>query len=84
MGAALGGGYENTAELCPMKCGEAMNGPEKEEWEKAVEVEYEKMQKHNVFQAVNKEDLPQSIIIHLGHEEEVQWGEMSQNQWKGI
>ena len=34
VGAGVGGGFENTAELRPMKYGEAINGPDGEAWKK--------------------------------------------------
>jgi len=40
VGAGLGGGFANTAELHVMKYDEAMATDEKEQWEKAVEEEH--------------------------------------------
>jgi hypothetical protein len=41
VGAGIGGGFENTAELRPMKYSEAMNGPDKAKWQIAVDEEHE-------------------------------------------
>jgi hypothetical protein len=41
VGAALGGGFENTAELKPMKYDEAMETPDAEGWKIAVKEEYD-------------------------------------------
>ena len=46
VGAGLGGGFANTAELKPMKYQEAMNGPDKKHWKKAVLEEHERFKKH--------------------------------------
>ena len=35
-----------------------MTTVDKEEWEKAVKLEHEKMVKYNVFEKVNPEDVP--------------------------
>ena len=55
---ATGTNYGNTQELKVMNFKEAMATVDKEEWEKAVKVEFEKMVKYNVFEKVNPEDVP--------------------------
>jgi hypothetical protein len=45
IGAALGGGFENTQELHVKKYKEAMQGPDKQKWENAVFEEHERMVK---------------------------------------
>ena len=37
VGAGVGGGFENTAELKPMKYDQAINGPEAEAWKAKIE-----------------------------------------------
>ena len=56
-GAGIGGGFVHTSELLPMKYQEAMN-KDPEEWSAAVDKEHERMDKHKVFKAVNKKDVP--------------------------
>ena len=48
VGAGIGGGFGNTAELKPMKFKEAMKTPDKEHWLEAVEEEHDKMVKLKV------------------------------------
>jgi hypothetical protein len=45
VGAGIGGGFTHIQELIPMKYKEAMAGPEKVEWLKAIEEEYQRMVK---------------------------------------
>jgi hypothetical protein len=63
VGAALGGGFTNTAELIPMKYSEAMAGPDKKNWDKAVEEEYQRLVDHNVFKWVKRSDIPKDAKI---------------------
>jgi hypothetical protein len=63
VGAGIGGGFENTAELQPMKFNEAMNGPDKAKWQVAVDEEHERMEKYGVWQAVRRRDLPGAAKI---------------------
>ncbi len=52
-GAGLGGGFENTKELCMMnKYEEAITGSDAEEWKKEFDKEHERMVKHNTWVAV--------------------------------
>ena len=62
VGAALGGGFESTAELKVMKYDEAMRKDPKG-WEKAVKDEYGRMKKHSVFKFVKQEDVPSGATI---------------------
>ena len=57
VGAGIGGGFVHTSELLPMKYQEAMN-KDPVEWSAAVDKEHERMDKHKVFKAVNKKDVP--------------------------
>jgi hypothetical protein len=52
VGAALGGGFENTMELRPMKYDEAINGPDGEAWKVEIENEHARMVKNEVFEVV--------------------------------
>jgi hypothetical protein len=63
LGAALGGGFQNTAELRPMKYGPAMEGADKLNWSKAVDEEYERMVEHGVFQPVPRSEVPAGAKI---------------------
>jgi hypothetical protein len=51
VGAGIGGGFENTAGLKPMKYNEAMDEPDKAKWQIAVDEEHERMVKYRVWQA---------------------------------
>ena len=53
VGAAIGGGFDHTSELIPIKFKEAMTRPDKEEWLKSVQREYERMVEDGVLKAVN-------------------------------
>jgi len=54
VGAGLGSGFANTAELHVMKYDETMATDEKEQWKKAVKGEHGQMQKHKVFKPVER------------------------------
>ena len=58
VGAATMGGFDNTAELKPMKYDEAMKTKDAEGWKVAVKEEWERFGKYNVFQPVKREDVP--------------------------
>ena len=59
VGAGVGGGFENTAELKPMKYDQAINGPEAEAWKAEIQNEPDRMVKKNkVFQEVHRKGLP--------------------------
>jgi hypothetical protein len=57
VGAGLGGGFTNTAELRPMKYNEALNGPDHQKWQTAVNEEHNRMIKFGVWEAVRRGDL---------------------------
>ena len=63
VGAGIGGGFENTAELIPMKYNEAMAGPDREGWIKAVEDEHNRMLHHKVWTPVKRSDVPRGTKI---------------------
>ena len=61
VGAGVGGGFASTEELKPMKYDQAINGPDGEAWKEEIEHEYERMEKHGVFQAIDRSDLPPGV-----------------------
>ena len=63
VGAGLGGGFEHTSELHPMKYDEAMSKPDKDKWKKGVEEELQRMLKSKVFKAVPKSKVPPGAKI---------------------
>jgi hypothetical protein len=63
VGAALGGGFEHTAELRPMKFKEAMATKDKAKWLVAVKEEFDRMQDHKVFKLVAEQDVPKGAKI---------------------
>ena len=63
VGAGLGGGFTNTQELHVLKYDEAMAGPDKEQWAKAVEEEHDRMVQHQVFKPVPPEEIPKGAKI---------------------
>jgi hypothetical protein len=74
VGAGLGGGFQDTHELHVMKYEQAMNSKDKKSWVKAVDEEHSCMEKYKVFKTLHKSTQEsQGSIIHLGHEEEVEW-----------
>ena len=58
VGASLGGGFDNTNELKPMKYKVAMAGPDKKHWEVAVEEEKVRFDKSGAVQAEMRSNLP--------------------------
>ena len=50
--------YGYTAELNVINYKQAMATVDKEEWNKVIKVEYDKMVKYNVFKVINRKDLP--------------------------
>ena len=63
VGAGLGGGFHHTSQLIPMKCHEAMAGPDRHLWEEAVAEEGHKMLQHGTFLAVPREEVPPDAKI---------------------
>ena len=63
VGAGLGGGFTNTKELKVMKFKEAMASSDKDKWQTAVDKEHDCMKKHNVWKAVNAEDIPSNTTV---------------------
>ena len=62
VGAGVGGGFDNTAELKPMKYEKAIQGPDGEAWKKEIENEHNRMVAHGVFEPVHKDDLPNGVV----------------------
>jgi hypothetical protein len=63
VGAGLGGGFETTEELRPLKYDEAMATEDREKWTKAVEEEYKRMVDYSVFEPVPRSGLPDGAKI---------------------
>ena len=54
VGAGVGGGFENTNELKPMKYEQAINGPDGEAWKIEIDNEHDRMVKNGVFEVVTR------------------------------
>jgi hypothetical protein len=63
IGADIGGGFTHTSELKVMKFKEAMAGPDKKTWDKAVEEEHDKFVEYGVFETVKMEDVPKDAKV---------------------
>jgi hypothetical protein len=63
VGAAVGGGYDNTRELHVMTYEQAMRSPDMVKWNVAVDEEYWRMVDNNVFQESAREDVPSGTHI---------------------
>ena len=63
VGAGIGGGFQNTKELHVMKFKEAMNTPDRKQWEGAVEKEHDNMMKYSVWTPVKLQDLPEGTKV---------------------
>jgi hypothetical protein len=63
VGASIGGEFENTMELKPMKYKEAINRPDRKAWEKEIENEHERMVKNNAWEPVQKSLLPKGTKV---------------------
>jgi hypothetical protein len=63
IGAGIGGGFENTMKLKPMKYKEAINGPDGKAWEKEIENEHDLMVKNNAWEPVKKNLLPKGTKV---------------------
>jgi hypothetical protein len=56
--AGIGGGFENTMELKPMKYKGAINGPDRKAPDKEIENEHEHIVQNHVWELVKKSTLP--------------------------
>lgn len=63
VGAGIGGGFVDTNELHVMKFKEAMAGKDSVQWQKAVDEEHERMQKHRVWEPVPIKELPKGSKV---------------------
>jgi ribosomal protein S20 len=65
---ASGHNYGSTKKLQVKNYHKAMASVDKKEWEKAIKMEYEKMQKYNVFKVIHRNEVQkvQSSLISLG------------------
>jgi len=59
VGAGIGGGFDHSNELKVLNYKQAMASNEKAEWMKEIEKEHERMMKYNVWEPVNREDVPE-------------------------
>ena len=60
---ATGHNYGNTTKLNVINYKQAMAILDKEEWNKAIKVEHDKMVKYNVFKVINWNDLPPGMKL---------------------
>ena len=58
VGAGIGRGFGNTAELMPMKFNEAMKTEDKKGWMKSVDEEHDRFLKCNVFKPAPEDQVP--------------------------
>jgi hypothetical protein len=65
IGAALGGGFENTTELHVMNYKEAMESDDKEKWLVDMKEEHERMVKNKVWKAIPPSEVPKGKKIIL-------------------
>ena len=63
MGAGIGGGFDHTSKLRPMKYEESMATPKAKQWGESVDMEHDQMVNHIVFKAVRREDVPKFAKI---------------------
>jgi hypothetical protein len=63
VGAGLGGGFTNTKELHVMKFDQAMAGADAEQWKEAVKDEHGRMEDHEVFIVVPRDEVPSGSKI---------------------
>jgi hypothetical protein len=63
VGAGLGGGFKNTAELHVMKYNDAMKTKDADKWQVAVEEEHERMVENNVWNPVEKDEIPEGAKV---------------------
>jgi len=63
IGAALGGGFDDTSELHVLKYKEAMQQPDADKWQMAVDEEHDRMKKHHVWEPVARDKVPKGMKI---------------------
>ena len=67
VGAALGSGYEHSSELKVMKYDEAINMPDKEHWDDAVEMEHKKFKKYYAFEQAPRKKSQKMLKLSHQH-----------------
>ena len=63
VGAGVGGGFENTNELKPMKYEQVINGPDAKAWRAEIDNEHDRMVKNSVFEPVKRKNLPPGMKV---------------------
>ena len=63
VGAGLGGGFQHTSQLIPMKYHEAMASPDRLHWMEAIDTEWNKMHKYGTFREVPWDEVPADARI---------------------
>ena len=63
VGAGVGGGFDNTAELHVLTYKQAMKSEDREEWKKEVKKEKERFDKNNVLTAKKRSEIPKGTKI---------------------
>ena len=67
VGAGIGGGFDHTSELKPMKYNEAINATtsaeEMSKWREAIDLEFKKMEDNGVMEPIRAEDVPKGTNI---------------------
>ena len=63
VGSGLGGVFASMHKLHVMKCNQAMAGPYSEKCNKVVQQEHELMEKHKVWRAVSKYEVPKNAKV---------------------
>ena len=58
VGAVIGGGFENTAKLKPVKYKAAINGPNGEARKVEINHKHKRMKNHEVFEVVDCDNMP--------------------------
>jgi len=63
VGAAVGGGFDNTSELHVLNYRQAMKSADKQEWINAIDEEHDRMMKAHVWKVVDRATLRQEQLI---------------------
>jgi hypothetical protein len=63
VGAGVGGGFTNTTELHVMKYDQAMQSQDADQWNKAIEEEYKRMEENDVWIPVAKSEVPHDAKV---------------------
>ena len=63
VGAGLGGGFENTAELHVMKYDAAMKTKDAAAWKVAVDEEHDRMVNNNVWKPIDRAKIPSNSKV---------------------